>query len=136
MIKNLKSYLFFVFSVSLISLGVWLLIIFNYDPYKADLLTIIIFFASMFIWLVGILFLIIFYLRIKLSNNEVIYANIGPSIRQAILLTVVLVGLIILKSLRVLIWWDVILLITSVLLLEFFFRTKNLNEQKEIKSES
>lgn len=122
--NNLKNYLFAIFCITLLALGIWMLILFNYDPYHTDVLTISAFFVSLVVWLSGIFTLVIFYLRVALGNKEVIYAYFTPSVRQAVLISIVIVGILVFQTLRVLAWWDIILLVISILLLELFFRTR------------
>lgn len=122
-----RIYLFLLFCVTLFTLGFFILMFFNVNPYTSDNLTISMFFISFFIFLTGLLFLLGFYFRVKISNNEVFYANFAPSFRQALLISLVLVGLLVLKSLKVLAWWDGIMFALSVLLLELYFQNRNIN---------
>lgn len=121
---TLKHYLFTLFSTTLIALGAWLVIFFNVDPKSADALTITAFFASLFLWITGILTFLGFYLRIWLSNREIIFANLPPSFRQAILGTLAFVGLLVFKYLQVLNWWTAIPFVIICLLVELYFQTR------------
>ena len=121
---KLKSYLFSVFAVTLLSLGVWFMILFNIDVDTADFLTISAFFGSLFLWLTGILTFIIFYFRVWISNNEVIFTFLPISIRHSILISYTLVGILSMNALNVLTWWDAIMLILVTVLIELFFRAK------------
>lgn len=131
--NKIKSYLFGIFVLTLLAMGVWLLILFNFNPYQADLLTVITFFVSLFLWLTGIFILIGFYIKVQISNNEIIYSFISSTIRQSIILALAIVGILVLRTLRVLTWWDGILLALAVLLLELFFRTKYSVNLKNVK---
>ena len=119
-----RSYLFALFCITLFSLGFSVFMIFNTNPYGSDVLTISMFFLSLFIFLTGILTLLGFYFRVKISNNEVFYANFYPAIRQAGLLSFVIIGLLVLNSLKVLTWWDAIMFALAILLLELYFQNK------------
>lgn len=121
---NLKSYLFAIFVGILVALGIWLLIFFNIDPFKADFITIGAFFASLFLWLWGLLALLGFYLKVWLGNKEVIYANLPIALRQTALISLIIVGLLIFQTLRVLTWWVGGILVLVILLLELFFRAR------------
>lgn len=122
-----KSYLFVLFCVTLFSLGFSVFMFLNINPYTSDALTIGMFFLSIFIFLTGIITLLGFYFRVKITNNEVFYANFFPSLRQATLLSIVIVGLLILKSLKVLAWWDGIMFALAIALLELYFQNKNID---------
>lgn len=124
---KLQMYLFFIFTITLIALGTWFLILFNIDPYQTDLMSIAAFYASLLIWLSGLICLLLFYLRIKLSNKEIVFAHLPLSARQAILFSLIIVVIMILSSLNVLTWWTSALLAISILLLELFFQTKKVH---------
>lgn len=121
---KIKIYLFTIFILTLISLGTWFLILFNINPYTTDLISRCAFFASLLIWTTGILSLILFYLRIKLSNKEIIFAFLPLSLRQAFLFSLAFVVVLILSSLNVLSWWSAILTVLSILILDLFFKTR------------
>ena len=84
------------------------------------------FFVSLFVFITGILTLIGFYIRVKISNNEVFFANFKPSLRQAALFSLALTGILALQTLRVLTWWDALMLALSILLIELYFQNKNI----------
>jgi hypothetical protein len=124
--KNVRFYLFVFFCLTLFSLGFFVLILFNINPFTADLFTLSIFYISLFIFLTGIFTLLLFYLRIKLSNNEIFFANFNPSLRQSILISLSIVIILILKTLNVLSWWDGLLFVFSILLIEMYFQNKQI----------
>lgn len=126
--NKLTKHLFGIFVGTLFGLGIWLLILFNYNPFKADMLTITVFFACLLIWLTGLITLIGFYIKVKANNHEVIYSLLMPTIRQSLLISLAIVGLLLLSSLRVLNWWDALMLIITMALLELFFKTKQSNK--------
>lgn len=121
---KLKKALFSLFTITLLAFGGWLTILFNVDPTKTDQFTLTALYASVFVFLMGVLTFIGFGIRILLSNREVIYAHFAPSLRQAILVAFAAVGLLFLQSLRVLSWIDAAAFVLAVLLLELFFRAK------------
>lgn len=123
-----RLYIFIIFCINLFSLGYLIMILFNYNPYYADNFTITMFFISLFLFLSSILSLIGFYIRIKIYNNEVFYANFAPSLRQAILISLVIVGLMVLNSLKVLTLWDGLMFAFSILLLELYFQNKQIKQ--------
>ena len=99
-------------------------IIFETDPNQIDIKIFSAFFASLFLALVSIFTLFGYFIRLRVSQKEIVYAHLGVSFRQAVLLSLALIGLLLLQATQVLNWWDGILLITAILLLELFFRTK------------
>lgn len=125
---KLQTYLFLIFVITLIALGTWFLILFNINPHNTDLISISAFFASLLLWLSGISTLILFYLRIKLSNKEIIFVHLPLSLRQGFLFSLAIVLVILLLSLSVLTWWSGILLMISIFLLELFFMRKKVHK--------
>lgn len=128
---KLKQALFSLFSMTLLAFGGWLTILFNVDPTRADNFILITLYASIFSFITGILTFIGFGLRVILSNREVIYANLAPSLRQATLAALAIIGLLFLQSLRVLSAIDAGALVLALLLLELFFRAKPNPESTE-----
>lgn len=124
---NLKKSLFAIFTITLLSLGVWLAILFNTDPNNSDLITRCAFFASLFTFLAGFFTFLGFYLRVYFSNREVIYSNFPIALRQSILLSLIIVGLLIFQSLKVLTIWTIVVYILAIVLIELFFKSKNKN---------
>lgn len=124
MTKALRNYLLGIFTASVLCWTALGLIIFNTDPNSSGRGVILIFFISLFIGLTGFFALVGFFLRLWLSKNEVIYFHLSPSIRQGILISLCVVILLALQTLRLVNIWTAGLLVLAILSLEFFFRTK------------
>ena len=58
-------------------------------------------------------------------KDEMHIANVALSFRQGILLALLAVGLLILQSFRMLVWWDALLVVAGVFLIELYFLSKN-----------
>lgn len=121
---NHKTYIFIIFSSSILSLGIWLMILLNYDPFSSDLITRGAFFASLFLWIWGLFTLIVFNIKIWIGNKEVIYSHLSVTLRQASFFSLTIIGLLIFQTLRVLNWWVGGILVLVILLTELFFRTR------------
>lgn len=121
---TIKYQLFGIFTGTLLALGIFLAIFFNSDPYTADIFTKTAFFVSLFLFFGGFLTFLGFYLRVYFSNREVIYDNFPVALRQALLVSFLLTGLLVLQSLRVLSLWDSIILTVVVILIELYFRSR------------
>lgn len=120
----LRKKLFYLFMGTLLSLGIWLYMLFHVDPSYADILTWLAFMGSLFLWLSGFLSFIIFYLKVSFFNQEVIFALLPSSLRQAAELALIIAGLLSLQALRVLGWWEGGLYILVIVLIEMFFQGK------------
>jgi hypothetical protein len=121
---KLKSSLFFIFVLTLISLGVFLMILFNIDPNNADIFTISTFFISVFMFISGFLTFILFYLKNWFNNNEVIYTHLPIAIRQSVLISSAIIGILVFKSLDIFTVWDITIFLVIIILIELFFRSK------------
>ena len=77
----------------------------------------------LFFSLAGLLTLPGYMLRQIISKNNTPLSNFNLSLRQSILISVGVIGLLILKSMDSLAWWDGLLLIASLVFLEMFFRS-------------
>lgn len=124
--KSFKIYLFSLFCVTLISLGIFILILFNIDPKSSDILTISAFFASFYVFFVGILTLIGFYIRVAYTNKEIFFAHFSPAFRQSALMGLIIITLLMMKTLDVLNWWDAITVSLAIILTEMYFQTRPL----------
>jgi hypothetical protein len=119
---QLRNYLFFLFVASVFCWGAFALIVSNVSPDEAGFFGFSALVASFFFGLVGSSTLIGFFVRKRLSNNAAHFGSISVAFRQGILLSLVVMGLIGLQSLRLLNLWSGGLLAIGVFLFEFYFR--------------
>jgi len=123
--------LFFLFSITLFAVASAVLDIFNYNPYNSGLLIFVNFYMSFCIGLAGILSLIVYYSKLKFKKDKSIHAYFWPSVRQAILISLSLTLLLVLKGLRLFDWWAAVPLMVAIVLLELFFQTTSTNIKKQ-----
>ncbi|MBP7057084.1 hypothetical protein KBB08_01185, partial [Candidatus Gracilibacteria bacterium] len=83
------------------------------------------FFISLFIAMAATCALLIFFLKRFLSGNEIFYAFLVIALRQGILISIALCLLLLLKSLQVFFWWDALIIIVGMVLIEFAFHRKS-----------
>jgi hypothetical protein len=119
-----KTTLFSIFSTSIFAFGIWIVIFFNTDPTKEDVMAKIAFLCSLFLWLAGFLTIVGFFIRRKLSQNEIIHANLPIVIRQGILVSFTITLLLTLQLIRVLNLFDAFLIIAAISSTELFFKTR------------
>ncbi len=130
---SFSAYIWGICLFTLLSFAAWLGIVISVDPYSAGLPGMILFFASFFAFLLGILTLLVTQAyRYALGEVSTIF-HIGSAFRQALLLALFGVGILFFQYVRILTWWDALLLLAFVLLLEFSFRTI---QRRRIKKES
>lgn len=93
----------------------------NQNPAEKMYLHIILFNISLFFALTGLFSLFIYWLRKKAYGNEIQAAHLGVSFRQGLLLALCLIVLMVLQSFRVLIWWDGLLALGAIMMVELYF---------------
>jgi hypothetical protein len=121
---TLRFYLRVVKTVTLFSFIALSLVVYFIDPEKTGWAGKTIFYLVLFFALSGLLNLILTKLRKIWGGERVVILNISLSSRQSLLISVILVGLLFLQSLRILVWWTGLLLVASVFLLELYFLSR------------
>ena len=121
---TLRSYLLGMFLSTIICWIAFGLILFYVNPYNTNAVGLVAFYVSLFFASIGTLTLVGFYLRVWFSKNEILFAHVNPSFRQAILLSVILVGSLVLQAFKLLTWWDGALFVLSIVLIEFYFLSR------------
>lgn len=122
---SLKAYIWGIRILTLLSFGAFGFVIRFVDPDAAGLMGKVLFYLSVFFFLSGFFNLLLMRLRKKHVNAENAFSNIGLSFRQGILLAFFSVGLLILQSFRVLIWWDGLLLMFGIFIIELYFISRD-----------
>jgi len=120
---RIKTFLFLIGLGSILSLVSWLVIIFSVDPGQAGFIGFSVFYLSLFLTLLGLIFLVGQWLRTKIFRKQIIYIRLNTSLRQAVLFALLLIGWAFLQSYGLAHIWNVILLILVLTSLEFFFVT-------------
>ena len=121
---TLKSYLWGLRIGTFLSLSAWGLVIFYIDPQKSGLAGQFIFYVTFFLLLSGIFILMLSFARRKMKKDELAFAEVGISFREGMLLALLVVILFILQSFRILVWWDGLLAVAGIFLIELYFLTK------------
>lgn len=101
----------------------FLVVVFRVDPYEGGISALVLFMAVLFLALVGASTLPGYYLRAWLSKSREHNKFYLTALRQGILLSIGIVGLLLLQAMEVLAWWDGLLLVGALVLLELFFRS-------------
>lgn len=127
---SLRRYLIIMGLGSLISWSAWFLIIFYIDPYNSGFVGLASFYLILFLALLGTLSLLGFFIRFIFLKKSVLFRHIGISLRQAILFSTLISFSLLLQANRLFTWWNAILLILSLALLEFFFLAREGSERE------
>ena len=122
---TLKSYIWGMRIVTLFSIIATGFVLKYVDPETTGITGKILFYLVLFFALSGILNLFLLFLRKRITNSENAFANVGLSFRQGALLALLAIGLLILQSFRMLVWWDGMLLLAGVFLIELYFLSRD-----------
>lgn len=103
----------------------WILVVYKLDPYETTGLALTLFFISLTGALSGSFALVLFYIKKWRSESALSHKQVGISLRQGILLalcTGLCLGLLALGILRI---WNGLLIVTLMMLLEFYLSAKD-----------
>lgn len=119
-----RKYLISIGIAGLFSWAAFWVVIFKLDPYQSTALALFFFFLSLFFALTTTFTFIGFYVRKWFSKNEIYFRHINISLRQGALLSFCALGCLFFLLLGVLTWWNGLLLVVIITLLEFYFTSK------------
>ena len=120
-----KKYIQPLLIASIMSLIGWVVVVMKLDPYESTGLALALFFLSLLVMLTCTFSILGFYLRKWLTGNEVGLSYINTSIRQGLLLSLCTLVCLAFLMLGVLTWWNGLLVVAIVILLEFYITSKN-----------
>lgn len=118
---SLKQLLIVVAAATLILWLSWLFIIFEVDPTSAGIFGLLFFYASLFCALLGTLFVIFTLAKRRLNKDELEQKVVTGSFRQSIFFALTLTLVLFLQSKHFLTWWNLIILVVAITLLEYLF---------------
>lgn len=92
------------------------------ESFEKNFLNVVALYISTGLFFTGFFSLILFWIRKKsLLEEDVQYIHMGVSFRQGVLLSIAVVVVLILQSFRVLVWWDALLAIGAIMMIELYF---------------
>lgn len=121
---SLKAYLWGLRISTVLALLAWSLTVVYVDPEKGGYVGQVLFYPSLFLVVTGFSTLIFTAIRRRKVEAEGQLFHIGMSLRQGLLLGILTVGLLLMQSFRVLVWWDGLLALAAVLLAELYFLSR------------
>lgn len=122
---TLGAYAWGIRLVTLLSFAAFVMVLRFVDPDSTGMVGKMLFYVSLFFTLSGIFNLFLLWLRKKFMNSETASSSIGLSFRQGNLLALFAIGLLIMQSFRVLVWWDGLLLLAGVFIIELYFISRD-----------
>lgn len=115
--------LFLVLAVGIISGAQLSSLVLTISPYTARSTELWLFFVSLYLFATAVLSLLWYALR-HVRGRRGTSPSLGASIRQAALLTLVVVISLFFRTLGILQYWDIIPLLAAAILIEFFFQAE------------
>ena len=98
------------------------LIIATVDPTDTQPVVFGVFYACLWLALTGLLSLVGFVFRVALLKKQLVVSrHVAVSFRQAVLLSLLVVVALFLQSRSLLTWWNALLIVAALTVLEFFF---------------
>jgi len=118
---SLKQLLLIVSSATALCWIAWIFVIFEVDPATSGWVGMLLFYISFLASLLGTFFIISLLIR-KFSNQaDLEYQLVSRSFRQSFFLALLADGLLWLQSKHLLLWWNLVILVIAVGILEYFF---------------
>jgi hypothetical protein len=118
---SLRAYLTIMGFGTVVAAATFFLVLFRVDPDAAGALDFVLFYASLFLLIAGLVSISGFLARVYMHRDEILSRLVGLSFRQAILLSAVAVGALGLHSRGLLSWWNSLILVVAVTVAEFIF---------------
>lgn len=119
---SLTSYLWGIRLFALFALFAWLGVIILIDPEETGGIGMALFAVSFFALSTGCLTLFVTWAYRKALGETGAAHHLGSAFRQALLIALYALGIIFLQYARALTWWDALLFLAAILLIEFSFR--------------
>ncbi len=119
-----KSFLSLMASVSFVAYALLIYVVINVNPDEAGLMGLTAFYIALYAALVGLLSFagIVFRVHVR-GRKETAYREVSIAFRHALLLAGVGVSSLILSSAGYLVWWNFLLILGIVGILEYVFLT-------------
>jgi hypothetical protein len=115
-----RGYLWLVRIIGLIALSALVFVVMKLEP-ERDGWTKVYFYLAFFFSLSALFNLFFLRLRKNMMRGELVGSNIILSFRQGILVALLATSLLVLQGLRILLWWDGLLLVAGIFLIELYF---------------
>lgn len=119
---SLSAYLWGIRLFTLFALFAWLGVVIALDPEETGTVGLGLFFISLLALLTGFLTLGVTWAYRKAMGEAGAAHHLGGAFRQAFLLALCAAGIVFFQYAQILVWWDALLLLAAVLLVEFSSR--------------
>lgn len=117
---TLKNYLILMSLTTAIIWGAFFFVISNIDPTATSTFGFILFYLSVFLGISGTAAILGFFVRFRVLKHEIVYNSVKIAFRQSFLLGFLATAILFLLAQNLFTWFNLILLIILVSVLEFF----------------
>ncbi len=121
---TLRSYLWGLRIGTLTSFAALCAVIFLTDPIDIGYIAFILFYITFFLTMSGMSILLLTWIWQHMAKDVVTLGEVGMAVRQGILLGFLMSALIGMQQMRVLLWWDALIVVVAVFLIELYFLTR------------
>ena len=122
---TIRSYLWGMRISTLLAFFAWMLVIWFVDPRSSGSVGPALFYLATLLFLSSLFVVFFTWLRRKFrGGDEIAFIYLSVSFRQGVLLSVLAVCLLMLQSFRILTWWDGLLTLAGICLVELYFLTR------------
>ena len=119
-LMSLKQFIIVMLIATLVCWGAFIMVVFNVDPDVSGATGFILFYLTLLLALTGTISLIGLFVRRAIDRKQLVVRQVALSFRQAISFSILIIALIYLQSQRLLTWWNLLLLMAALTVLEFF----------------
>ncbi|HOZ36665.1 MAG TPA: hypothetical protein PLR18_02445 [bacterium] len=120
---SLKKYLFLMVFATILCWTAWAFVLFFINPKTAGTTGLIFFYSSLFLGLFGLFSIFGFVIRWLIGQKILAYQRAKTAFRQGAMFALLLTGSLFLQSQRLLVWWNTLLFIFLLSVVEYFFLT-------------
>jgi len=118
---SLRAYLIVMGLATVVAASTFFLVLFRVDPGTAGTFGFVLFYASLFMTVVGVLSMVGFTARVFMHRTELLSRLVYVAFRQSVLFALLITGSLLLRSAHLLTWWNSLIFIIVLSLVEFFF---------------
>ena len=117
---TLKTYLTMMLLATAICWSAWAVVINSINPETTNIIGFLLFYISLFLAIIGSIAILGFLVRFVLLRQELVFRQVAIAFRQSFSFAILIIVLLILQSFSMLTWWNILLLIAGLTMLEFF----------------
>lgn len=128
---NLSRYLILMTLATLLCWSSFFIVISSVNPFSTSLSGFILFYLSLLFSIIGTLSLLGFLVRNLFNKNQFITEQVIVSFRQSVWFSILIIVGLYLQSQKLATWWNLLILLVLLLVLEFYFVYRSDGEAEE-----